>query len=125
MKKTIYSLFLICGLPVIAGAQSTQNRSSTTATVNVQMQIADFAPEERAKAETEKLSRNLGLDSDQQKKMQEINLQTERELFNIRQAGQNASPERTTLILRNRDSQYKTLLTSDQYTRYEEMSKEK
>ena len=89
------------------------------------MQIADFAPEERAKAETEKLSRNLGLDSDQQKKMQEINLQTERELFNIRQAGQNASPERTAVILRNRDSQYKTLLTSDQYTRYEEMSKEK
>ena len=116
MKKLLLASLLILGANVTY-AQSTQNRS--TAQSNVKMSVQVPGASDRANVQTERMAKELGLNAEQKAKILEVNTHVETQLENIRQAGPSASPERNNVTIQHRDEKYKSILTAEQYSRYE------
>lgn len=121
MKKLIFAFLLILGANA-AYAQSTQNRTSATATVSATVQVA--STEQLATMETNKMAKELNLTSDQMTKIQEVNVNYATQMNNIAQAGTTTSPERTVYANKYKNDQYKNILTAEQYAKFEKMSAE-
>src|SRR5690606_3579548 len=114
--KLIFASLLILGANATY-AQSTQNRSSATASVSASVQIT--SADERATMETNKMAKDLNLTSDQKTKVQEVNVRYASQMEQIAQAGASASPDRAVQLNKFKNEQYKSILSEEQYTKFE------
>ncbi|MDQ3292625.1 MAG: DUF4890 domain-containing protein [Bacteroidota bacterium] len=89
-------------------------------------------PEDRASRQTKMMSKSLGLTADQETKLQALNLkrindmQAAREKLNNNGGSQNNSFSKEAKTLRDSyETQLKTILTPEQYTKYQSQREEK
>ncbi|WP_343604051.1 hypothetical protein [Fluviicola sp.] len=115
MKTFILALAVLVGGTAMAQQQGQGKREHKTA-------------EERATGVTEKMTTQLGLDDSQKAKIQEVNLGIAKKNDAIRENTSLTREQKMAQMKQNhdaRDAQYKTILTTDQYAKYEAWEKEK
>lgn len=108
MKKMIVSLSMAL---LVAGAMMAQDRPART-------------PEERAKAQTARMTQQLGLDADQQAKVASINMeyaQKQQDLQVTRKEGDEKVKGEGMKLHEARMAAMKAVLTPEQYTKLEAM----
>jgi hypothetical protein len=116
MKKIIIAVLIFAGSSS-AFAQSQKGKVQSQQTDTKQIGV-----EMTAKNETDKMAKALSLTPDQKTKIHAVNLNVAQNAEYIKQAGPNASPDRMTYLMQAKNSQYKNILTADQYAKYEKIS---
>ena len=114
MKKIILAATLIAGATTASFAQNTN--SNTTVQNSQGSSQAIIA--QKAQAETDKWDQMLNLTTQQKVQIHEVNLQYERQKDHIAQAGNQASPMRTTALNDYKNNRYQAILTATQYATY-------
>lgn len=117
MRKFIVAVLILTGLSATAFAQSQKGKVQSLQSTNPQQ----VAVETSAKAETDKWAQALTLTPAQKTQIHQVNIQVAITKEQIKQAGASASPERTTYLMKNKNSRYKNILTAEQYAKYEKM----
>lgn len=127
MKKLLFPLLAVCALTAgTAAAQSTATRPDGAAPGaidgrgNGRMQ---GTPDEMAKRQAERMTQELGLTADQTAKVQQIMLARGQEMQAMRGQARDAGNrdqmrEQMQASRTKYDSQFKEVLTADQYTKY-------
>ena len=113
MKKLFVLCIMFLATVTFATAQQGQGQG----------QRQQMTPEERAKAQTERLEKLLTLKADQKTKVQAIELEYAKESSKIRQDNQGnreAMREAMQKLNTKRDAKYKEVLTADQFKKYQE-----
>lgn len=88
-------------------------------------------PEEMAKRQTDQIKEKCGINSDQEKKVYDLNLKSSKEMAKLRegmQGGGGPSDELRAKMTKIRDEQnkeMKKILTADQYVKYEKYLEER
>ena len=88
-------------------------------------QTRDFNPEEFAKRQTAQLKEELGLTSDQEKKVYEINLESIKKMGELREESRSSGGgfegmrEKMSKVREEQNKKMKEVLTDDQWTKYE------
>lgn len=91
----------------------------------------DFDPEERAKETTKELKELLGLKADQEKKVYELNLKSNKEMAAMRAEMQSSGGgfegmrEKMTKMREETDKEMKKILTEDQMKKYVKYQEER
>ena len=109
MKRLFVIVFMLAATVSFAVAQPGQG------------QRQQRSPEERAKAETERLTILLSLNADQKAKIEAIELDLGKQMAAERQSNQGNREAMTAVfqkIDKERDNKYKTVLTADQFKKY-------
>lgn len=81
-------------------------------------------PDERSKRLTEMMKKELKLNADQEKKVAAINLKYAKKMDEIRKNGGDRDEKKTDLIIKERESAFKTVLTPDQFKTYQKLAAE-
>ena len=116
MKKLFVLSIMFLATITLATAQPGQGQGQRQGGQRQQM-----TPEERAKAQTDRLEKLLSLTADQKTKVHAIELEIGKEMTAQRQKTQgDRDAMRTALqeISKKRDAKYKEVLTADQYKKY-------
>lgn len=127
MKKT---LLLFAALALTAGAASAQTSPAARPMGMGQMDRQQMTPEQRADRQAQHLTKQLGLSADQTAKVRELALAQGQEMQAMR-ANASASTDRRANLEQLKagkdkyETQLKTILTPDQYTKYEQMRDER
>ena len=128
MKKFLFPLLAVCALTV--GTAAAQTTTPTTDGPGNGMQRGggygrmQGSPEEMAKRQAERMTQELGLSADQTAKVQQILLARGQEMQAMRgQATGDRSQMREQMQASRTkyDTQFKEVLTADQYTKYTSM----
>ncbi|MDQ4139671.1 MAG: DUF4890 domain-containing protein [Bacteroidota bacterium] len=121
MKKLIFA-FALSLFIVFSSYAQTENKANTEQNSTTRQRAT---LEERATRQTKMMVKSLGLTADQETKLQNLNLkrmnemQALREKFNINGGSQNNSFSKEAKVLRDTyETQLKTILTPEQYTKY-------
>ncbi len=118
------ALFLLAALALTSAAQAQTTPATQTAPLN----RAGRTPEQQAEAQAQRLAKELNLSADQQAKVQQL-MATQRQ--EMQTAIQNAGGGRRAMgqaMRAGRDKfngQLQTVLTPDQYTKYQQMLAER
>ena len=109
MKKLFVISILVVASIAFAAAQQGQGRSQGT-------------PEERAKRAVERLTEALSLTADQKKKVEAIELDLYKQMETKMQKAETDEARRNVYqeISKLREEKYKTVLTADQFKKYQE-----
>jgi len=105
MKKFFLTGIFLIATVVLASAQGFQNQT----------------PEERAKAQVERMEKLLSLTADQKTKIQAIELELSKEMNEQLQKNQGNREAMRTIwqeIQKKREEKYKNVLTADQFKKY-------
>lgn len=119
MKKIIIAVLILAGSSTVSFAQSKSNAKAQSLQTSDTKQIG---AEMNAKAETDKMAKALTLTQDQKTQIHAINLNVAKNQEMIKQAGSAASPDRMTYLMKHKDAEYKKILTTEQYAKYEKMA---
>lgn len=114
MKTFILALAVLVGGTALAQQQQQKKERKTA--------------EERATAQAQKMATKLGLDDNQKTKIHDINLGIAQKNDAIRENASLSREQKMAQLKENQDArnaQYKEVLTSDQYAKYEAWEKEK
>lgn len=90
----------------------------------------NFDPAERAKSQTAELKEALGLNKDQEKKVYDLNLESNKNMAKMRQemqggGGFEGMREKMTKMREEQDKKMKAILTEAQWTKYEKYQEER
>jgi periplasmic protein CpxP/Spy len=90
----------------------------------------NFDPKEMAKRQTEELTKELGLNKDQQKKVSDLNLKAAEQMSAMREQMRNggdreAMREKMTKAREAQNAEMKKILTDEQYKKYEKYLEER
>lgn len=107
MKKLMLAAILFCGVQATSFAQDGGFKR--------------HSPKERAEMQTEKMATSLGLNDEQKKAVLEINLKSAEKIAN---AGDNRREAFKEVQAQN-EEEFKKVLTADQFTKYQELRKER
>lgn len=122
MKKM---LILLAAFTLTAGVASAQTQAATPAQGRAQRgQLANMTPEQRAEAQTKRLSASLGLNADQTEKLRTLNLTQAQKMQKLRE--KNAANRQEAKAARDQhQAQLKAILTADQYAKYDQQRTER
>ncbi|QIL77421.1 multiple ligand-binding protein 1 [Hymenobacter sp. HDW8] len=122
MKKM---LILFAAFTLTAGAAFAQTPAAKPAQGRAQRgQMANKTPEQRAEARAANLSKSLGLSAEQTEKVRQLNLAQAKEMDAVR--AKNVENRQKAKAARDRhDAQLKSILTADQYAKYEQQRTER
>lgn len=93
-----------------------------------QQEMKKMTPDQRAQHLTTKMTKQLALNSDQVAKISEINLGIAQKNEGIRNDANMSKEQKKEILQSNHDarmSMYKSVLTAEQYTKCEEMEKQR
>jgi protein CpxP len=108
MKR--FSFLLVAGLLSLSAAAQ-DNRRGT--------------PDQRAARQTEQLTQQLGLNADQQRQLQALNLRRTRQIDSLRAGGERPGPGGMRAVQQGYEANLRTLLTPDQWGTYERLRAER
>jgi len=103
----------------------------TTVSVAQDRGPGNFDPKEMAKRQTEELTKELGLNKEQQEKVQALNLKNAEQMSAMRQEAMNsggdreAMREKMTKVRAEQETKMKEILTDAQYEKYQKYMEER
>jgi periplasmic protein CpxP/Spy len=124
MKKLLFPLLAVFALTVSNAAAQTTTPDANASVMPGRGGRMQGSPEEMAKRQAERLTKELGLTADQSTKVQAILLARTQEMQAIRGQARDGSGDRSQMreqMLAGRakyDAQFKEVLTPDQYTKF-------
>ena len=124
MKKSLFSL--LAALTLTVGTALAQTTPATDQNREARGERMNQTPEERATRESERMTKELGLNPDQAARIKSINMSRDEEMRANRgqmrdEANRDQMREQMQASRARYDAQYKEVLTADQYTKYAAM----
>lgn len=118
MKKAILALALFAGLNTAVSAQQVQKQAHN------KEQRAKMTPEQRAERHAGRLQKALGLTDAQKQAIIESDVQTAKQIQPLKEE-QKDRREKLVAMQKQRDEKMKSILTPEQYAKFQEMKKER